>query len=73
VEFHGIPRNFMKLRLMEFRGNQWNSMKFREFTEFDGIRFRQGSGNPALTHDKPDFYILGCFLIVHVSEDFFII
>jgi hypothetical protein len=33
-KFYGIP---WKLRLMEF-----HSMEFREFTEFHGIRFRQG-------------------------------
>jgi hypothetical protein len=46
VEIHRNLWNFMKLRLMEFHGNQWNSMEnsteFREFTQFDGIRFRQG-------------------------------
>jgi hypothetical protein len=31
IEFHGIPLNFMKVRLIEFHGIQ--------LTEFDGIRF----------------------------------
>jgi hypothetical protein len=43
IEFHGILLNFMKLRLMEFHGKfhgiPWNSMEFRQLTEFDGIRF----------------------------------
>jgi hypothetical protein len=43
MKFHGIlPRNSMKLRMMEFYGIPWNSMKFREFMEFCEIRFREG-------------------------------
>jgi hypothetical protein len=41
TEVDGIPWNSMK-NSIEFRGIQLNSMKLRQLTEFDGIRFRQG-------------------------------
>jgi hypothetical protein len=46
MKFHGKfyeknPSNvFVGFHGIQF---QWNSMEFRELTEFDGIRFRQGS------------------------------
>jgi hypothetical protein len=41
MEFHGTEVDGIPWNLMEFNGIG-NSMEFREFTEFDGIRFRQG-------------------------------
>jgi hypothetical protein len=54
MEFHGI----MKLRLMEFHGIQ--------LTEFDGIRFWQGSTYLLWTHLKPRGHIL----YMYVSSSF---
>jgi hypothetical protein len=50
MEFHGIfheiPWNFPRISTefhrISWNWGWWNSMEFREFTEFDGIRFRQG-------------------------------
>jgi hypothetical protein len=40
-KFHGIPLNFMKLRLMEFHGiplnSMENSMEFHGISSIDGI------------------------------------
>jgi hypothetical protein len=40
MEFHGIPLNFMKVKLMEFHGIPWkieNSMEFHGISSIDGI------------------------------------
>jgi hypothetical protein len=34
MEFHGIPLNFMKVRLMEFHGIPWNFVNWRTLMEF---------------------------------------
>jgi hypothetical protein len=41
MEFHGIPSNLMKVRLMEFHGIPWkipwNLMEFHGISSIDGI------------------------------------
>jgi hypothetical protein len=44
--FCGIPWNSIEFHEAEVDGIPWNSMEFSEFTEFDGIRFRQGGISP---------------------------
>jgi hypothetical protein len=63
----------MELRLMEFHGIlwyipwkiPWNSKEFREFTEFRGIRFRQGCNHRRANVEQNTFmYSLTVYFLV---------